>query len=88
MTLLLLVLGALQTVTIASITTSMQMSVHDAMRGRVMSILTVVFFGLATLGGVIAGTLGDRIGVPRALAAGGVITTLAAIALAVRRRAA
>ena len=88
MTLLLLVLGALQTVTIASITTSMQMSVHDAMRGRVMSILTVVFFGLATLGGVIAGTLGDRIGVPRALAGGGVITTIAAIALAVRRRAA
>jgi MFS family permease len=67
-------------------TTTMQMSVHDAMRGRVMSILTVVFFGLATLGGVIAGTVGDRVGVPRALAAGGVITTLAAIALAARRR--
>jgi hypothetical protein len=56
------------------------------MRGRVMSILTVVFFGLATLGGVIVGAIGDRVGVPRALAAGGVITTLAAIALAVRRR--
>lgn len=88
MTLLLLLLGALQTVTIASITTTMQMSVHDAMRGRVMSILTVVFFGLATLGGVLAGAAGDRVGVPRALAAGGVVTTLAAIALAGRRRAA
>ena len=83
---LLLLLGALQTIAIAAMTTSMQMSVHDAMRGRVMSILTVVFFGLATLGGVIAGTLGDRVGVPQALAAGGVITTLAAIALAIRRR--
>jgi MFS family permease len=88
MTTLLVLLGALQTVTIASMTTTIQMNVHDAMRGRVMSILTVVFFGLATMGGVIAGLAGDRIGVPRALAIGGLVTALAAIALAVRQRAA
>ncbi len=87
MTTLLMLLGALQTVTIASLTTTIQMAVHDGMRGRVMSILTVVFFGLATMGGVIAGIMGDRIGVPRALAIGGLITALAAIALAVRQRA-
>ena len=52
-------------------TTTIQLNVHDGMRGRVMSMLTVIFFGFATLGGVIAGTIGDRIGVPRALAAGG-----------------
>ncbi len=81
-------LGALQTVTIASMTTTIQLHVHDGMRGRVMSMLTVVFFGFATLGGVIAGTIGDRIGVPRALAVGGVVTTLAAAWLARRRSAA
>jgi fucose permease len=84
---LLFLLGALQTVTISSLTTTIQLHVYDGMRGRVMSMLTVIFFGFATLGGVIAGTVGDRIGVPRALAAGGAITALAAVILA-RRRAA
>jgi predicted MFS family arabinose efflux permease len=84
---LLFVLGALQTITIASLTTTIQLHVHDGMRGRVMSMLTVIFFGFATLGGVIAGTVGDRIGVPRALAVGGAVTALSAVILA-RRRAA
>ncbi len=81
---LLFLLGALQTVTIASMTTTIQMHVHDGMRGRVMSMITVIFFGLATTGGVIAGAIGDRIGVPQALAAGGLITALAATMLALR----
>jgi MFS family permease len=84
---LLFVLGALQTITIASLTTTIQLHVHDGMRGRVMSMLTVIFFGFATLGGVIAGTVGDRIGVPRSLAVGGAVTAVSAIVLA-RRRAA
>jgi len=81
---LLFSLGILQTITIASMTTAIQVNVHDGMRGRVMSMLTVIFFGSATLGGVIARTIGDRIGVPRALAAGGLVTTLAAAVLARR----
>src|SRR5262249_15325147 len=83
---LLFVLGALQTITIASLTTTIQLHVHDGMRGRVMSMLTVIFFGFATLGGVIAGTVGDRIGVPRALAVGGAGTALSA-GVPARRRA-
>jgi MFS family permease len=82
---LLFLLGALQTITIASLTTTIQLHVHDGMRGRVMSMITVIFFGFATLGGVIAGTVGDRIGVPRALAAGGVVTAVSAAILALRR---
>jgi MFS family permease len=82
---LLFLLGALQTITIASMTTTIQLHVHDGMRGRVMSILTVIFFGLATLGGVIAGAVGDRIGVPHALAAGGLVTAVSAALLARRR---
>jgi MFS family permease len=83
--LLAFLLGALQTITIASMTTTIQLHVHDGMRGRVMSILTVIFFGLATLGGVIAGAIGDHIGVPQALAAGGLVTAVAAALLARRR---
>jgi predicted MFS family arabinose efflux permease len=82
---LLFLLGALQTITIASLTTTLQLHVHDGMRGRVMSILTVIFFGLATLGGVIAGAIGDHIGVPQALAAGGLVTAVAAALLARHR---
>jgi MFS family permease len=82
---LLFLVGALQTLTIASMTTTIQMHVHDGMRGRVMSMLTVIFFGLATTGGVIAGAIGDRIGVPQALAAGGLVTAVAAAVLARRR---
>jgi predicted MFS family arabinose efflux permease len=82
---LLFLLGALQTITISSLTTTIQVHVYDGMRGRVMSMLTVIFFGFATLGGVIAGTVGDRIGVPRALAAGGGVTAVAAVILARRR---
>jgi predicted MFS family arabinose efflux permease len=82
---LLFALGALQTITISSLTTTIQLHVYDGMRGRVMSMLTVIFFGFATLGGVIAGTVGDHIGVPRALAIGGAITAVAALILARRR---
>jgi len=82
---LLFMLGALQTITIASMTTTIQLHVHDGMRGRVMSMITVIFFGFATLGGVIAGAIGDRIGVPNALAGGGLVTAVAAAVLATRR---
>jgi MFS family permease len=81
---LLFVMGVLQTACVASINTMIQLVVHDGMRGRVMSMLTVIFFGFATLGGVIAGTIGDYVGVPRVLAAGGLVTAIAATFLARR----
>ena len=73
--LLLAVLGALQTTTIATLTASVQIAVDDGMRGRVMSMLAVLFFGFSTTGGLLLGLLGDRIGVPNALALGGVLVT-------------
>jgi predicted MFS family arabinose efflux permease len=80
---LLFLLGVLQTVAVASINTTIQLTVHDGMRGRVMSMLTVILFGFATTGALFIGLLGDRIGVPRALAAGGaVIVVAAAVTLA------
>jgi len=78
------VMGVLQTVCVASINTTIQLAVEDGMRGRIMSMMTVILFGFATTGGLLVGLVGDHIGVPSALAAGGVIITIAAIALFVR----
>ena len=82
--LLLFAMGVLQTVCVASVNTTIQTVVHDGMRGRVMSMMTVILFGFATAGALMIGFLGDRIGVPRALAGGGVIIALVASAVLAR----
>jgi MFS family permease len=79
---LLFALGALQTITIASLTTTIQLHVHDGMRGRVMSMITVIFFGFSTLGGLVGGFIGNHLGVPSVITGGGIVTTVASIALA------
>ncbi|HZR83573.1 MAG TPA: MFS transporter [Candidatus Binatia bacterium] len=65
---------------IAALNNLIQVNVADAMRGRVMSMLTVSLFGLPTLGAWLLGSLGDRVGIPLALSLGGAIVALAAIA--------
>ncbi len=77
--LLLFTLGAVQTPCIASLNTTIQIFVHDGMRGRVMSMMTVILFGFATLGGLVMGIVGDHIGVPAALSGGGGVMIAAAI---------
>src|SRR5207249_2826712 len=79
--LLLFVMGVLQTVAVASLNTTIQTVVHDGMRGRVMSMMTVILFGFTTVGALGIGFVGDRIGVPRALAGGGVVIALGAAAV-------
>ncbi len=79
--LLLFVMGVLQTVAVASLNTTIQTVVHDGMRGRVMSMMTVILFGFTTVGALGIGFVGDRIGVPRALAGGGVVIALVATAV-------
>jgi predicted MFS family arabinose efflux permease len=77
---LLFLMGATQVTCVASLNTTLQVTVNHAMRGRVMSMLTFALFGLSTLGSLFLGVLGDRIGVPGALRLGGaVILTLAAV---------
>ena len=84
---LLFTMGVLQTVCVASINTTIQMVVHDGMRGRVMSMVTVILFGFATTGGLLIGMVGDRIGVAHALAAGGVVIMVAAVGVLMRATA-
>jgi MFS family permease len=64
---------------IAALNTLIQTSVTDAMRGRVMSMLTVSLFGLPTLGAWLLGSVGDRVGIPVALSLGGSVVVVATI---------
>ena len=81
---LLFVLGFLQTICVAALNTTIQVAVHDGMRGRIMSMMTVLLFGFSTVGGLVVGALGDRIGVPRAIAAGAAVVFCAALATMLR----
>ena len=76
------VAGFAMIVCIASLNTLIQVTVADEMRGRVMSMMTVSLFGLPTLGAWLLGSLGDRIGITRALALGGGVVVVVALALA------
>jgi MFS family permease len=51
--------------------TAIQLRSPDALRGRVMSVYTVVFVGSTPVGGLIAGSIASAWGVPMALALGG-----------------
>jgi MFS family permease len=85
--LLLFAMGVQQTACVASINTTIQLIVHDGMRGRVMSMMTVILFGFATVGALLIGFIGERIGVPDALAGGGVVIACVATAVLLRGRA-
>jgi len=67
--------------------TLIQMSVADGMRGRVMGIWALVFGGMMPVGGMEAGVLSHRLGVPWAVAIGAIVCGGAAVAtwLSVRR---
>jgi predicted MFS family arabinose efflux permease len=77
-------LGALQTICVSSINTTIQIAVDDRMRGRIMSMMTVILFGLATVGSLVVGAAGDRVGVPYAIACGAAVIAVAATAVMAR----
>lgn len=55
----------------ATANTTIQLSVPDHLRGRVMSVYTTVFAGSTPIGGLLAGALASVYGVPAAIAVGG-----------------
>jgi len=55
----------------ATANTTIQLTVPDELRGRVMSVYTTVFAGSTPLGGLVAGTLASRLGVAEAIGIGG-----------------
>jgi MFS family permease len=74
-------------VTSVSVNMIVQAIVDDDKRGRVMSLYTVSFMGMAPFGALAAGALADVIGVAATLTISGVCCALGALALAARHAA-
>lgn len=60
--------------------TTIQLSVPDHLRGRVMSVYTTVFAGSTPIGGLITGVLAAAWGVPAAIAFGGAASLVVGLA--------
>lgn len=68
----------------ASSNTLIQSLTPDHLRGRVMSVYSMMFMGMAPLGALLAGVLAERWGAPPTIALGGVACILGAIVFALR----
>ena len=64
--------------------TTVQLSVEDAYRGRVMSVYTLMHQGTATFGSLILGFIAQRYGTPAALFSGAVVCLVAVTVFVVR----
>lgn len=60
---------------------SVQLRSPDGLRGRVMSVYTLVFLGLAPVGNSIIGLLAERIGTPNAVALSSGVCLMASVAM-------
>ncbi|HLV94392.1 MAG TPA: MFS transporter [Candidatus Acidoferrales bacterium] len=76
---LLVPVGFCVMVQMASSNTLIQSMVPDRLRGRIMSIYSMMFMGMMPLGALLAGWLAGRIGAPWTVAIGGVGAIIAAI---------
>jgi predicted MFS family arabinose efflux permease len=78
----LVVVGVASIVSVAGVNTTLQLLAPDALRGRVMSLYTLVFGGVFPVGALLMGLLAERWGIRVTLAgAGGAgLTAVAAIA--------
>ncbi len=75
---ILVLTGFSMIVQMASSNTMVQTLVPDELRGRVMSIYSMMFLGMAPFGSLFAGFLAQRIGAPATVACGGAICVAAA----------
>lgn len=64
---------------IVALNTLLQSIVDDSKRGRIMSLYTMSFIGLAPFGSLLAGTAAHSIGAPLTVRVGGVLCLLAAV---------
>lgn len=82
---LLVIIGAGILVTSVSVNTILQTIVDDDKRGRVMSLYTVSFLGIAPFGALAAGALADIVGPRVTITVGGLCCLAAALILARKR---
>ncbi len=76
---LLIPAGFSMMVQMATSNTLLQMMTPDAYRGRVMSLYSMMFMGMAPIGAMFAGTLAGHIGAPLTVMLGGVLSILAGL---------
>jgi MFS family permease len=67
---------------LAAANSFIQISVPDELRGRVMSLYSLVFLGTVPIGNAVMGIVADLLGTPRAVTASGVICLIAAAVFA------
>jgi MFS family permease len=79
---LLVPVGFAMIVQTAASNTLIQAMVPDALRGRVMSVYSMMFMGMAPFGALLSGLLAGRLGAPAAVALGGAACITAAIVFA------
>jgi MFS family permease len=83
-TALLVPVGGCMMIQMSASNTLIQAMVPDALRGRVMSIYSMMFMGLAPVGALLAGTLASHMGAPSMVIAGGALAIMGAIGFALR----
>lgn len=64
----------------ATANATIQLSVPDRLRGRVMSVYTTVFSASVPIGGLLMGTLASVLGIPLTIAVGGVLSLATGLA--------
>jgi MFS family permease len=84
---LLVALGFSTVTLVASMSAAMQTAAPDALRGRVMSLWAIANVGLPSLGAMLTASAAAAVGAPLAVAAGGGLVALTAVALRSRIRA-
>ena len=76
---ILVLVGFSMMIEMASSNTLIQSMVPDELRGRVMSVYSMVFMGMAPFGALLAGVVADRIGAPWTVTGSGLICMTAAL---------
>lgn len=80
---LLVAVGFCSVLQMAASNTLLQTLTPDPLRGRVMSVYSMMLMGMAPFGALLAGAAASRYGAPDTLAAGGAVSILGALAFAV-----
>jgi MFS family permease len=83
---LLIPTGFSMMVQMATSNTLLQMMTPDAYRGRVMSLYSMMFMGMAPIGAMLAGTLAGHIGAPLTVMLGGALSIIAGVGFGRRLR--
>lgn len=82
---LLLIAGGFAATSGVVLVTMLQFNTPGHLRGRVLSLVTLAFIGVPSLGGMVVGSAATAIGTPQAIFAGAVIVATAMVALGARQ---